>query len=84
MKKVLLLTIATGALLNLTLTAHASPKSMEQKRVHIAAMCQDKSTRTMMIRELMRTADGKMEMARMLKADAEFRSLYETMAVNPG
>ena len=84
MKKVLLLVIATGALLNLTPTAHASPKTMEQKRVHIAAMCQDKSTRTMMIRELMHTKEGKMEMARMLKEDTEFRSLYESMTTNPG
>ncbi len=84
MKRTLLLAIATGALLNLASTAHASPKNMERRRVQIVTMCQDKPTRTMMIRELMRTTDGKMEMARMLKEDTEFRSLYETMAVNPG
>ena len=84
MKKALLLAIATGALLNLASTAQASPKNMERRRVQIVTMCQDKPTRTMMIRELMRTTDGKMEMARMLKEDTEFRSLYETMAVNPG
>ena len=84
MKKVLLLAIATGGLLNLTSTAHASPKSMERRHIQIVTMCQDKSTRTMMIRELMHTKEGKMEMARMLKEDTEFRSLYESMTVNPG
>ena len=37
-----------------------------------------------MIRELMSTKEGKLEMAQMLEHDAEFRSYYETHTVNPG
>ena len=84
MKNTLFLAIATCGFLNLAATVHASPKNTERRRVQIVTMCQDKSTRTMMIRELMHTKEGKMEMARMLKEDTEFRSLYESMTVNAG
>ena len=84
MKRVFLLAIATCGFLNPATTVHASPKDTEHQRVQIVTMCQHKRTRTIMIRELMHTKEGKMEMARMLKADTEFRSLYESMTTNAG
>ena len=84
MKKTLLLAVATCALLNSSLTVHAAPPSAKRRAAQICAMCQDKSTRIMMIRELMSTKEGKLEMAQMLEHDAEFRSYYEAHTVNPG
>ena len=84
MKKVLLLALVSGVFLNLNPNVHAAPMETKDKAAQISMMCKDKTTRIMMIRELMSIKEGKAEMAEMLKHDAEFRSMYETQNVNPG
>ncbi len=84
MKKTLLIALATCALLSLTPNADAAPASASRRANRISAMCRDKSTRVMMIRELMSTTEGKLELAEMLKHDATFRSYYETNTPNAG
>ena len=84
MKKVLLLALITGAFLNLNPNVHAAPMETKEKSAQISMMCKDKTTRIMMIRELMSIKEGKAELAEMLKHDAEFRSMYESQNVNPG
>ena len=84
MKKPLALTLSLCALIALAPPVQAAPKNMERRKAQIAEMAKDKETRLMMIRQLMSTAEGKKEMAEMLKHDAEFRSFYEANNVDPG
>ena len=67
-KKTLIFAIATGALLNLTPAAQASPKDMQYRSAQIAAMCQDKEARMMMLHELTNTKERKIEVTKLPNA----------------
>ena len=84
MKHTILIVATACALLTPNANVQAAPMNTKHRETQIRIMCQDKSTRHMMIRELMNTKEGKQEMARMLSQDSEFRSYYETSSVNPG
>ena len=82
MKKILLITFATLALLPLAPAAQASPEETKNVSATIAAMCKDKEVRMMMLQELTCTRERKMEMAKKLKEDPEFREIYDTGALD--
>ena len=84
MKKILFLALTISVFLNSYASVHAAPMGAKDRSAQISMMCKDKNTRIMMIRELMSNKEGKAEMAEMLKHDAEFRSMYESQALNPG
>lgn len=84
MKHTLLITLGTSAFLTATTYADAPRPVVAPPPAQIHAMCQNLGTRQQMIRELMKTKEGKQEMARMLEHDEMFRSYYETHNVNPG
>ena len=66
-------------------TAHAAPKAkkagMEAK---MAEMLQTKENRMMALHELMKTKERKTEIAKVLKADAEFREVYGNATTGGG
>lgn len=79
-----------GALLLLVVqtptVAHAAPKANppKDKAAKIAEMLKDRDTRMMLMREMMRTRERKLEMARMLKADPEFREIFGNVTTGGG
>ena len=86
MKNKLQLALIACAVLVTTTNVHAAPKRAGRYEAQVHALCQNKDTRIMMIRELMNSEEGRQEMARMLERSEEnvFRSYYEIHTVNPG
>ncbi|MBE7157336.1 MAG: hypothetical protein INR62_02665 [Rhodospirillales bacterium] len=84
MKTTLLLTFSACAAFALHATLHATPARAGCQAAHVRALCQNPTTRILMIHDLTNTIEGKQEVARTLAHDAEFRSYYETHALNPG
>ena len=84
MKTTLLLTLVACAAFAVNASLHAAPASNGRQAAHVRALCQNRTTRVLMIHALTHTKEGKQEVARMLKDDAEFRSYYETHTLNPG
>ncbi|MBV9127174.1 MAG: hypothetical protein JO117_03705 [Verrucomicrobia bacterium] len=84
MKKSLLLTVATCALLIQLPNLQAAPESKEQHKAKIAEMCQDHDVRMMMLHELTNSRERKMEVARMLKDDPEFREVFGNLTTGGG
>ncbi len=84
MKNTLQIALVACAMFASTANTHAAPKTIKSHATQVHALCQNRDTRIMMIRELMNTKEGKEEMAKMLEHDDEFRSYYETNTVNPG
>ena len=81
MKKSILLTLATCALLfQGTGVVAAAPKSSSKQHhrmaAHIARMCQDREVRVMMLHELTNTPERKREVAHLLKDDSYFREMF--------
>ncbi len=80
------LALVACATLVATTGAHAAPKCADRQTVQVRSLCRNKTTRILMIRELMNTKEGRQEITEMLGHDdgSEFRSYYETHTVNPG
>ena len=86
MKNKLQLALVACAILVATASANAAPKCPDRQATQVRTLCQNKTTRILMIRELMNTGEGRQEMIEMLGRDGgnDFRSYYETHTVNPG
>ena len=86
MKNKLRFTLIVCAALVATTSANAAPKNSNHQAAQIRNLCQNKTTRILMIREVMNTKEGRQEMAEMLGHDdgGGVRSYYETHTVNPG
>ena len=86
MKNKLRLALIACATLVATTSVNAAPKCADRHTTQVRTLCQNKTTRILMIRELMNTKEGRQEMIEMLGRDdgSEFRSYYENHTVNPG
>ena len=82
MRLPILLSLFVGCTLLVPISAAtAAPKA---KSAEIAKMLKDKDTRMMVLHELMSTKERKMEMAKVLKADPEFREAYGNATTGGG
>ena len=85
MKNRLQIVLVACATLAATASANAAPKCAERQTAQVRSLCQNKTMRVLIIRELMNTKAGRQEMTETLGRDGgEFRSYYETHTVNPG
>ena len=84
MKLPLLFTIVVCTLFAQAAPLQAAPKAKNGMGAKMAEMLQTKEGRMMAIRELMKTKERKMEMARVLKADPEFREVFGNATTGGG
>lgn len=83
--KIPLLFIATVCtLLTQAAPLQAAPKAKKTMEEKISKMLETKENRMMVLHELMSTKERKMEMAKVLKADPEFREVYGNTTTGGG
>lgn len=85
MKIPLLLTLTATCLALVTAApVHAAPKGKKDMAAKMSEMLSTRENRMMALHELMSTKERKMEMAKVLKADPEFRELYGNATTGGG
>lgn len=84
MKIPLLFTVAVCTLLAQAAPLQAAPKEKKTMEEKMSKLMATKEGRMAALHELMSTKERKMEMAKVLKADAEFRELYGNATTGGG
>ena len=84
MKTYLLVAVAACSLLAAGAPAASAAEGKKHTQAEVSEMLKDKDMRMMVMHEMMSTKERKMEMAKMLKEDKEFREIFGNLTTGGG